>query len=173
MIAIFRSPIPFVLLLGLFFPGAAAGQAGQDRSSTEAEVLAVVEASLERISDEDMEGLAGLLAEGAIVAGIREGRPLWLRTREEEAAARPDADLVERGFDPDVRISGPVAMVWLPYDFYRDGAWSHCGVDVFSLARIDGTWTIVSILYSVEQPPACAPLKSRAKGRDPDSGVSR
>jgi len=136
-------------------PVTVAAQAGPDRSEVETQILAVVDASLERISEEDFEGLAGLLAEGAIVAGVREGRPPSVRTRAEEAATRTDADLVERGFDADVRISGPVAMAWVPYDFYRDGTWSHCGVDVYSIARIEGAWKIVSIVYSVEQPPAC------------------
>jgi hypothetical protein len=54
-------------------------------------------------------------------------------------------------------VSGPVAMVWLPYDFYSDGKWSHCGVDLFTFLKADGRWRIATLVWSVEQPPACAP----------------
>jgi hypothetical protein len=48
-----------------------------------------------------------------------------------------------------------LATVWLPYDLYVDGAWSHCGVDVFSLLRVDDEWKILTMGWTVEQPPAC------------------
>lgn len=143
-----------VLLATLLIPASAAAQDAPTPATAEGEVLAVVEASLERISAEDMAGFADLMADGAIVAAVGP-RGLTVRTRAEERAATVDADYVERGFDAEVRVSGPVAMVWLPYDFYLDGEWSHCGVDIFTLARGDDGWRIVSVTYSVEQPPAC------------------
>ena len=54
-------------------------------------------------------------------------------------------------------VSGAVAVVWLPYDFYVEGAWSHCGVDVFTLVRVETGWRIASLAYSVQQPPECRP----------------
>jgi hypothetical protein len=69
----------------------------------------------------------------------------------------PGGDVVERGFDPEVMLSGHLAMVWLPYDLYVDGAWSHCGVDVFTLFRTAEGWRIAAVPYSIEQPPACRP----------------
>ena len=36
-----------------------------------------------------------------------------------------------------------------------DGEWSHCGVDAFTLVRIEGDWKISSLAWSIEQPPAC------------------
>jgi hypothetical protein len=65
--------------------------------------------------------------------------------------------VTERGFRPEVRINGPLAMVWYPYDLYRDGRWSHCGVDVFTLIRNEGRWRIATMSWSAEQPPACEP----------------
>ena len=35
--------------------------------------------------------------------------------------------LTERMWDPEVRISGDLAMVWTPYDFYVGDTLSHCG----------------------------------------------
>ena len=35
--------------------------------------------------------------------------------------------LTERMFDPEVRVSGDLAMVWTAYDFYVGDEFSHCG----------------------------------------------
>ena len=70
---------------------------------------------------------------------------------------RTTVHFTERGYHPTALVSGPVAMVWLPYDFYQDGKWSHCGVDVFTLLKTDGSWRIATLAWSVDQPPACAP----------------
>ena len=78
-----------------------------------------------------------------------------VRTRAEQRAAAMTRKITERGFRAEARVSGPVAMVWYPYDLYADGQWSHCGVDVFTLVRTDGRWRISTMSWSAEQPPAC------------------
>ncbi len=69
-----------------------------------------------------------------------------------------DAVLTERMFDPEVRISGDLAMVWTPYDFYVGERFSHCGVDGLLLARNPETetWRVVSLSWTRLQPPECA-----------------
>ncbi len=54
--------------------------------------------------------------------------------------AKGDAD-EQITFDV-VKIDGDLAMVWAPYQFYWKGTFSHCGVDVFGLVRLNGTWKI-------------------------------
>lgn len=68
-----------------------------------------------------------------------------------------EAVLTERMFDPEVRISGDLAMVWTPYDFYVGDALSHCGADAVLLARdaATRTWRIVSLSWTRLQPPEC------------------
>ncbi|MEO6444105.1 MAG: hypothetical protein ABIZ91_11920 [Gemmatimonadaceae bacterium] len=86
----------------------------------------------------------------------REGQILYrMRTANEERNTPPGAAIAERGFDAEIHVSGPVAVVWLPYDLYAGGRWSHCGVDVFTLIQVAGAWRIANLSYSVEQPPAC------------------
>lgn len=124
----------------------------------EAAVLAVVDSALERISAEDMVGFTDLMIPEATigVVGERDGRPFFgMRSRAEERAGRSEDDVVERGFEPEVMVSDLIAMVWLPYDLYVDGTWSHCGVDVFTLIRTADGWRIATVTYSIEQPPAC------------------
>ena len=78
-----------------------------------------------------------------------------MRTRAEQRAATTNSKVTERGFRPEVRVNGPLAMVWYPYDLYVDGKWSHCGVDVFTMIRTEGRWRIATMSWSAEQPPAC------------------
>ena len=41
-----------------------------------------------------------------------------------------------------IKIDGPLAMVWTPYNFYHNGQFSHCGVNSFHLVRFSGIWKI-------------------------------
>jgi hypothetical protein len=57
-------------------------------------------------------------------------------------------DFFERMWDPEVRINGRLAMVWTPYDFYLNKEFSHCGIDVFHLARMADGWKVMSIAFN-------------------------
>ena len=41
-----------------------------------------------------------------------------------------------------VKVDGPLAIAWTPYNFYYKGAFSHCGVNSFQLVRFKGEWKI-------------------------------
>lgn len=41
-----------------------------------------------------------------------------------------------------VKIDGPLAIAWTPYQFWYKGKFSHCGVDSYQLVRIQGAWKI-------------------------------
>jgi hypothetical protein len=62
----------------------------------------------------------------------------------------PGDELHERMWDPEVRIEGPIATVWTPYDFHIGEDFSHCGIDAFQLTQSEGRWQIVSIIYTVQ-----------------------
>lgn len=121
-------------------------------------VLAVVTAALEAITREDFVALTDLMVDEAYVYAtwVRDGVAGYgARSRDTERDASPTVDIVERGFDAEIRIAGTLASVWLPYDLYVDGEWSHCGVDAFTLVKSGESWRIASLAYSIEQPPAC------------------
>ena len=44
-----------------------------------------------------------------------------------------------------VQVSGDLASVWVDYWFFAGERFSHCGVDAFVLARLNGMWRIVSV----------------------------
>ncbi|RYD99159.1 MAG: hypothetical protein EOP50_04435 [Sphingobacteriales bacterium] len=59
------------------------------------------------------------------------------------AVGRPHKEIWDERimFEP-VRIDGPMAQAWTPYQFYAGDKFSHCGVDAYILARVGGEWKI-------------------------------
>ncbi|MEO7394237.1 MAG: hypothetical protein ABIU11_04795 [Chitinophagaceae bacterium] len=45
-----------------------------------------------------------------------------------------------------IKIDGPLAIAWTPYQFYYKGQLSHCGVNSFQLVRYNGSWKIQYII---------------------------
>lgn len=122
----------------------------------EAAVLAVAETSLEAITNEDMVAFTDLMIEEAVIVPTG-GDDVMISSWAAERARELPGDIVERGFDAEVQVSGRVASVWLPYDLYIDGEWSHCGVDVFTMVKEGEDWRIMSMAWSRLQPPDCDP----------------
>ena len=54
----------------------------------------------------------------------------------------PAGDADERITFDLVKIDGPLAIAWTPYQFWYKGKFSHCGVDSYQLVRIKGEWKI-------------------------------
>jgi len=121
-------------------------------------VLAVVQAVFDGINQGDGSLIMdAFLADGRVGAIRRPGAPVSASTAQGMAAQiqEASADYVERMWNPVVEVSGSLASVWAPYDFYIDGEFSHCGVDLFQLVRGDSGWKIRDLVYTVLQPPAC------------------
>jgi hypothetical protein len=125
-----------------------------------AALLAVADEALVKITAEDSAGLAGLMIEDAMiyVGDVHEGKyRVRTRTYADTRVQAIEVDLVERGWDPTVLVSGTIGIVWYPYDIYVDNEWSHCGVDIFNMIRTDDGWRIAALQYNVQQPPDCEP----------------
>lgn len=45
-----------------------------------------------------------------------------------------------------IKVDGPLAIAWTPYNFYYKGQFSHCGVNSFQLVRFKGEWKIQYII---------------------------
>lgn len=130
------------------------------RADDKADMLAIADAALVNITAEDSAGLAGLMLEEAMiyVGDIYEGNyRVRTRTFAETRDRVFEVDLVERGWDPTVLVSGTIGIVWYPYDIYVDSKWSHCGVDIFNMIRTEDGWRIAALQYNVQQPPDCEP----------------
>jgi hypothetical protein len=45
-----------------------------------------------------------------------------------------------------VKIDGPLAIAWTPYNFFLNGQFSHCGVNSFQVVRFKDGWKIQYII---------------------------
>jgi hypothetical protein len=155
------SPVAVIVALLLSFSAPSQAQrplAPQAKDPAQAAVLAVVDSALTAINSGDQAALSDLMIPEAQVfpARERDGAGVYsVRTAASQRAAGRRAPIIERGFSPEVRIAGTIAMVWLPYDLYAEGRWSHCGIDLFTLVRVGTVWRIANLTYTIEQPPAC------------------
>jgi Putative lumazine-binding len=131
-------------------------------------VIAVADSVLVALSSGDQATLKRLTLDSAIVggAGLRNGvermsMGSWARF----TSRGGPSDFIERGFSATARVQDRVAQVWVPYDLYIGKTWSHCGVDAFTLIKSEGRWRIASLIYTIEQPPACQKHPSGPPGQ--------
>lgn len=142
-------------------PGGGAALQAQDAAADTAAVLDAARAVLEGITTGDTALLRSVTAPDLRLEGTRSRGSLPAtaagQTRGEFLAmvSQPDAGFLERMWSPTVRIHGRVADVLAPYDFYQDGEFSHCGIDLFQLVETSEGWKVVSLIWTAEQPPAC------------------
>ena len=119
----------------------------------------MADAALAAVSRGAWAGLSELMLPEGTLWNTRDkaGAPAWsVLTRAQVRETQSKEVFTERGFAGEARVSGHLASVWLPYDFYRDGKWSHCGIDSLTLVETPEGWRIAQFSYTVEQPPACA-----------------
>lgn len=137
---------------------AASNIGAQTAADERTHVVAVADSALAAISRTDFVAFTNFMLDSAVTFSSREvdGKSsVSFRTRMQQRAIQTSSKYTERGFRPEVQISGPLASVWMRYDFYVDGKFSHCGVDAFTMLKSDGRWRIATLVWSVEQPPAC------------------
>ncbi|HJW31747.1 MAG TPA: hypothetical protein VJ505_00140 [Holophagaceae bacterium] len=157
-----RSLLIAACLVGV--PAAQAGIPDPDRQ----EVLQVVQRFLDALAKKDTEALKALVLPGTPITVLRptpDGPALRRRVVEDDLKTLPATSerLLERMWNPTVLVQGRIATVWTPYDFHRDGKFSHSGIDVFTLLFTEGRWRIASLAYTVEPEvpsahPAGAPV---------------
>lgn len=63
-----------------------------------------------------------------------------------QVGASQAGDLDERFTISKILVDGNMASVWVPYQFYYKGDFSHCGVNSFQLAKINNEWKIQYII---------------------------
>jgi hypothetical protein len=124
------------------------------RQEDEEDALRAVQAFLDAINNRDTAAYRALvLAEVKNLIIVPQGDSIVYRWRSTEESVdnlgSEGPDLHERIWEAQVRVNGPIADVWSPYDFYVDGEFSHCGIDAFQLVRTDAGWRIGAIAYTV------------------------
>ena len=139
-------------------PRAAAAQTPADTAA----VLATVQGLFDAMLAHDSVALARVVTrDGVFAVAVVDGDSIRRFTHQPLAGfiasiGQPGPDLLERIWHPHVMIEGPFAAVWTAYDFHIGDRFNHCGIDVFTLARIGDAWRITGGSYTVQQ-QGCAP----------------
>ena len=150
-----------ILIIGLTFlmqPATPVQKPDGDR----AQVVAVVQSFFDSMEKADAELARKILMPDArfFSAAERDGK-MTVRPSTGEAFvasfSNPDrAKVLERMWEPEVRVQGAIAQLWTRYDFHNNGTFSHCGFDAFSLVKTDEGWKIAGAMWTVER-TGCAP----------------
>lgn len=131
----------------------------------DAAVLAQVQRFFDGLGSQDAAAMEAALLPDAVLTAQRfqaDGRVVLARRPGSAfvASVKGQSGLAERMWDPVVMRRGPIAMVWAPYEFLLNGKTTHCGIDVFDLVKVEGTWKIAHLMWT-QEPQACEELKAR------------
>jgi len=144
-----------IIIAALLLITSLAGNAQQAHPDYPA-VKQVIDQFFESINSGNGELIASLEVEGAQILNIREDT-----TGQFEFAERPwfgvdsfnaDSQLTERYWNEQFLISDNLAVFWAPYDFHINGEFSHCGIDVLNLIKINGQWKIGHAMWTIQRP---------------------
>lgn len=137
----------FLLLFGLFSVSAFA------QSDDEKGVRAAITQMFDGMRKADTTLFKAVFAPGASLQSIAKNKDGMVSVRNEaipnfvtSVGKRKPGELDERLSAYDVKIDAELAIAWTPYVFYFNGQKSHCGVNVFTLVKLNGGWKIQAII---------------------------
>ena len=151
----------FVIVVAVLITAVSAP--AQNSNTEHDAVLKTLQMFFDTMTAKDVDGARKILQpQGRFHAmRMRDGKPDVRAFSNEEYFADLQAskqEMRERIWNPEVRISGLIANVWAPYDFWLDGKYSHCGVDQFDFIKTEEGWKIAGGVYSLESKCAPSPL---------------
>ena len=139
-----------VLVACMLLTGSQRTAHGQD---VEQEVLALVDGLFDAMRAADSAAVRAAFhpdIEKIGSSGVRDGAPgvgYGLLENFVEAVGRVEPGAFdERTGTSEIRIDDNLATVFTPYAFYHNGNLSHCGVNVFQIARVGDDWKIVGLV---------------------------
>lgn len=117
--------------------------------TAEDSVKAVINNMFTGMKTADPELLKSTFADSMVLQTISRNKEGQLIVKNEDPAGFIDFIRKEAPGNADeritfdvVKVDGPLAIAWTPYNFYYKGQFSHCGVNSFQLVRFNGQWKI-------------------------------
>ena len=119
------------------------------QNTSEKEIIKPIENLFNAMKSADSLGVKNAFSGSAIMQTF--GKNKEIRTEKVEdfakqVGASQAGDLDERFTISKILVDGNMASVWVPYQFYYKGNFSHCGVNSFQLAKINNEWKIQYII---------------------------
>ena len=153
----YRIVLMIAMVIGPSLPLAAQGAPERDA------VMKTMQAFFDTMTARDVDGARKILVpQGrfhAMNTSKPGGEPQSLSSEEYFAQLQQSNQTMrERIWNAEVRIHGPIATVWAPYDFWIGGKYSHCGIDAFDLVKTTEGWKISGGVFTMEATCAPSPL---------------
>lgn len=119
------------------------------QNTSEKEIVKPIENLFNAMKSADSLGVKNAFSGSAIMQTF--GKNQEIRTDKVEdfakqVGASQAGDLDERFTISKILVDGNMASVWVPYQFYYKGNFSHCGVNSFQLAKINNEWKIQYVI---------------------------
>jgi hypothetical protein len=119
------------------------------QNTSEKEIVKPIENLFNAMKSADSLGVKNAFSGSAIMQTF--GKNQEIRTDKVEdfakqVGASQAGDLDEKFTISKILVDGNMASVWVPYQFYYKGNFSHCGVNSFQLAKINNEWKIQYII---------------------------
>ncbi len=119
------------------------------QNTSEKEIIKPIENLFQAMKSADSLGVKNAFSGSAIMQTF--GKNQEIRTDKVEdfakqVGASQAGDLDERFTISKILVDGNMASVWVPYQFYYKGNFSHCGINSFQLAKINNDWKIQYII---------------------------
>ena len=119
------------------------------QNTSEKEIIKPIENLFNAMKSADSLGVKNAFSTSAIMQTF--GKNQEIRTDKVEdfakqVGASQAGDLDERFTISKILVDGNMASVWVPYQFYYKGNFSHCGVNSSQLAKINNEWKIQYII---------------------------
>lgn len=121
---------------------------GLPAAAADDDVLAPINRFFDAFAKRDKAGMLAEVADGAEITSERDGqlRRMTLDALTDRIVGyEHDKKLVETIHDPIIHRDGTLAEVWARYSLSVDGKSDRCGVDSFSLLKLQDRWRIVAI----------------------------
>ena len=119
------------------------------QNTSEKEIVKPIENLFHAMKSADSLGVKNAFSSSAILQTFNKNNEI--RTEKVEGFAKQVGsskvgDLDERFTISKVLVDGNMASIWVPYQFYYKGNFSHCGVNSFQLAKLNNEWKIQFII---------------------------
>lgn len=119
------------------------------QNTSEKEIIKPIENLFNAMKSADSLGVKNAFSGSAIMQTFGKNQEIKTDKLEDfakQVGASQAGDLDERFTISKILVDGNMASVWVPYQFYYKGNFSHCGVNSFQLAKINNEWKIQYII---------------------------
>ncbi|WDT67812.1 nuclear transport factor 2 family protein [Cloacibacterium sp. TD35] len=119
------------------------------QNTSEKEIIKPIENLFQAMKSADSLGVKNAFSNSAIMQTFGKNQEIRTDKLEDfakQVGASKAGDLDERFTISKILVDGNMASVWVPYQFYYKGNFSHCGVNSFQLAKINNEWKIQYII---------------------------